>query len=63
MLRQDNPAVGRVPPPRALPMRYVLEWNVTRVRSKVGGFWKHDGIGWPLLSCVIAIGVGVLIGH
>ena len=71
MLRQDDPFAGRVPPPRALPIRYVLAWKldvlawkVERVRRRVRAFRRtHDGIGWALVSCVVAVGVGFLVGH
>jgi hypothetical protein len=64
MLRQDNPVVGRVPPPRALPIRYVLDWKLEPVRRRVRQLrQKHEDMGWTLLTCVIAVGVGLLIGH
>jgi hypothetical protein len=64
MLRQDNPVVGRVPPPRALPTRDVLGWKVGHVRRKFRRFRrKHDGMGWALLGCVMSVGLGLLIGH
>ncbi len=64
MLRQDNPVEGRVAPPRSLPLGYVLVWKVSRARRTVRRLrQKHDGIGWVLVSCVIAVVVGSLIGH
>jgi hypothetical protein len=64
MLWQDNPLVGRVPPPRALPIRHVLARKVAHVRRRVRGFRrKHAGISWMVSSCVIAVGVGLLVGH
>ena len=64
MLRQDNPVVGRDPPPRAIPIRYVLAWKVRHVRRRVRRFRrKHEGMGWTMLSCVIAVGMGLLIGQ
>jgi hypothetical protein len=64
MLWQDNPVVGRVPPPRAVPLRYMLARKVEHVLRRVREFRRnHDGIGLTLLTCVIAVGVGLLIGH
>ena len=71
MLRQDNPVVGRGLPPRALPIRYVLAWKVKHVRRRVKHVRfrvrefrrTHDGIGFALLTCVIAVGVGFLVAQ
>lgn len=63
MLRQDEPIVGRVAPPPALPNRYVVAWN-GHVPRRVRQFRrKLYGMGWTLLICVIAVDVGLLIGH
>jgi hypothetical protein len=64
MLWRDNPVVGRVPPPRAVPLRYLVAWKAEHVLRSVHVFRRnHDGMGWTLLTCVIAVGVGLLIGH
>ena len=65
MLRQDDPLAGGVPPPpRAFPIRYALASKVRRVRRGVRRFRRrHDGIGWTLFGCVIAVGLGLLVGH
>ena len=64
VLRQDNRVVRVLPPPRALPIRYVLASKVWQERRRVRRFRReHDGISWTLLSCVIAVAVGLLIGH
>jgi hypothetical protein len=70
MLRQDEPDVGRVPPPRALPFRYELAWRrhelLWRLRSwrrMIRRLRRHEEIGSILVTCVAAIVAGLLIGH
>ena len=65
MLPQDNPFAGKGRSlPRALPIRYVLAWKVRRVRRRVQRLRRtHDGIGWALVGAVLAVGVGLFIGH
>ena len=64
MLRQDDPVAGGVPPPRALPVGYVVVRLVRHLRRRVRRFRRtHNGVGWALVTGVIAVGVGFYIGH
>jgi hypothetical protein len=63
MLRQDEPGVGRVAPPPALPNRNVVAWNGHEPRRVRQLQWKLYDLGWTLLICVIAVDVGFLVGH
>jgi hypothetical protein len=70
MRRQDDPVTRRLPPPPTLPPHEVkFRWRVLvrevrHVRRRIRRFRRtHDDVSWALLGCVIAVGVGFLVGH
>ena len=64
MLRQDNPVVGGVRPPRALPIRYLLAWKVGRVRCRVRKSWRNGTTAWVFAGVLAEVVLSLLVlGH